>query len=428
MENNSTTTAYSQPKSKRGITCTTFAYKLENDILAVMMLKTAVWLYLFIFVAFFDLHAQYPILTPFAVSLGAAPSFIGLIMGIYSITHLPGNVIAGYAVDKYGSKYLISLSLFIAGVLLLIQSTINNPWDLLIIRSISGFVLAFLSPACLAMLAKLARDQIHQGKLMTGNGLVHTLASVVSPAAGSFLVAKIGFTHAFSVLGWLLIVTSIVALTLKEVKVGAETSEPVRTMRDGHHAPILSADQHSVPWILFSIPLALSCSQGILFFELPFLHLDEQSIMGTGLLFTIVSLGSLVTLSMMFINRYSAFYRMIVGTLILALTFFVMAPSWSLPIVYPLFVIGMTKGIMYPAIATMFAGTTPPEKYGRVFSILSIFYSVGAFIGPMLAGYARDIVSPYFLAFLVLMIALIIVPLSSPRPMNHSTPPQFPAH
>lgn len=396
-------------------------------MVAVMMLKTAVWLYLFIFVAFFDLHAQYPILTPFAVSLGAAPSFIGLIMGIYSITHLPGNIIAGYAVDKYGSKYLISLSLFIAGVLLLIQSSIDNPWDLLIIRSISGFVLAFLSPACLAMLAKLARDHIHQGKLMTGNGLVHTLASVVSPAAGSFLVAKIGFTQAFSVLGWLLIVTSVVALTLKEVKV-RQTEETDRTKQDDQHGAVISTSQHSIPWLLFSIPLALSCSQGILFFELPFLHLDEQSIMGTGLLFTVVSLGSLVTLSMLFINRYSAFYRMIIGTLVLALTFFVMSADWSISIMYPLFVIGMTKGIMYPAIATMFAGATPPEKYGRIFSILSIFYSVGAFIGPMLAGYARDVISPYFIAFLVLMISLVIVPLASPRSTNHSTPPQFHAH
>ena len=47
-------------------------------------MRTAIWLYLFMFVAFFDLHAQYPILSPFALSLGAAPSFIGLIMGVYS--------------------------------------------------------------------------------------------------------------------------------------------------------------------------------------------------------------------------------------------------------------------------------------------------------------------------------------------------------
>ncbi|GJM72738.1 hypothetical protein HMSSN036_49540 [Paenibacillus macerans] len=35
-------------------------------------MKIAFWLYFFMFLAFFDLHAQYPILTPFALSLGAA--------------------------------------------------------------------------------------------------------------------------------------------------------------------------------------------------------------------------------------------------------------------------------------------------------------------------------------------------------------------
>ena len=388
-------------------------------------MRTAIWLYLFIFIAFFDLHAQYPILTPFAVSLGAAPSFIGLTMGIYSITHLPGNMIAGYAVDRYGSKYLIAFSLLAAGILLLIQAHIDDPWDLLIIRSISGFVLAFLSPACLAMLAKLARDHIHQGKLMTGNGLVHTLASVVSPAVGSLLVAKIGFTHAFSVLGWVLIVTSFIALALKEQRTSSHSSSNASATRD---APPLVTEQPSFPWVRFSIPLALSCSQGILFFELPFLHIDEQSsIMGTGLLFTIISLGSLITLSMLFINRYSAYYRTMLGAFVLSLTFFVMAADWYIPLWISLFIIGMAKGVIYPAIATMFAGMTPPDKYGRVFSILSISYSVGAFVGPLLAGYARDLVSPYYLAFLVLMIALTIVPLMSGRP-TRDAPPQFYTH
>jgi len=396
------------------------------------VLKTAIWLYLFIFIAFFDLHAQYPILTPFAISLGAVPSFIGLIMGIYSITHLPGNIIAGFAVDRYGSKILISLSLLVAGMLLLVQSQIDEPWELLVIRSISGFVLAFLSPACLAMLAKLARDQIHQGKLMTGNGLVHNIASVVSPAAGSFLVAKIGFEHAFSVLGWLLIITSLVALGLQEPRISGSIRHSASSSAGTAPAEPRLA-KTGIPWIRFCIPLALSCSQGILFFELPLTHLNghsavdahlqEQSIMGTGLMFTILSIGSLVTLSMLFLNRYSAFHRMILGSLGLALTFFIMASGWGIPLLVLLFMVGMAKGVIYPAIATMLAGTTPPEKYGRVFSVLSISYSIGAFIGPLLAGYARDYVSPYYLAFLCLMLALAVVPLSDDRIAQDTPPP-----
>lgn len=189
-------------------------------------MKTAVWLYLFLFIAFFDLHAQYPILTPFAISLGAAPSFIGLMMGMYSITHLPGNLIAGFSVDRYGSRFFIVFSLLAAGVVLLFQSHVTNPWQLLLLRSISGFVLAFLSPACLALLAKMTSDRTEQGKLMAGNGLVHTLASVVSPAAGAYLVAKIGFATAFTLLGWILIVTSVCAIFfIKDIRANAEQSK-----------------------------------------------------------------------------------------------------------------------------------------------------------------------------------------------------------
>ncbi|UUZ89867.1 hypothetical protein LJK87_27945 [Paenibacillus sp. P25] len=112
-------------------------------------MKTAVWLYLFMFVAFFDLHAQYPILSPFAISLGAAPSFIGLILGVYSITHLPGNLIAGFGVDRYGSKNFIVFSLIVAGIVLLVQSRVTSPWRFSSsVPSAASCLPSCLPPAC----------------------------------------------------------------------------------------------------------------------------------------------------------------------------------------------------------------------------------------------------------------------------------------
>lgn len=377
-------------------------------------MKTAIWLYLFMFVAFFDLHAQYPILSPFALSLGAAPSFIGFILGMYSITHIPGNLIAGYAVDRYGSKRFIVISLILAGIILIFQSHVTNPWQLLFLRSISGFVLAFLSPSCLAWLAKLAKDRTHQGKLMAGNGLIHTLASVVSPAAGAILVAKLGFPLSFTLLGWGLIGTGLLAIfgiketaylhniiqipSFQEQKAGSEFQKNA-----------------SIPWLFFGIPLALSCSQGILFFELPLMQATQQSIMTSGLLFTLVSLGALLTLSMFFLNRFAAFLRIIYGCFALAILFFGMAVHWLIPLSIALFMIGMSKGVIYPAIATLLAGLTGTGRYGRTFSLLSIAYSIGAFIGPVAAGQLRSGISPFFLAFIALMLGLIALPIHKYR-------------
>jgi MFS family permease len=381
-----------------------------------MEMKTAIWLYLFMFVAFFDLHAQYPILSPFAISLGAAPSFIGLILGVYSLTHLPGNLLAGYGVDRYGSKGFIVFSLIVAGIVLLVQSHVNDPWDLLIIRSISGFVLAFLSPACLSLLARIAKDRVQQSKFMAGNGLVHTMASVLSPAAGAYLVAKLGFVQSFTVLGWILIGTGILALFCLNEKQFAKAGLQAMTHEHGH-GPIKEGDElpsaveERIPWLFFGIPLAISCSQGILFFELPLMRESHDSILTSGILFSLVSLGALVTLSMVFLNRKSPFLRTTMGSLGLAVIFFGLSVHWPLPFYVSLFLIGMAKGVIFPAIASLLASITSPNRYGRVFSFLSISFSIGAFIGPIVAGHLRSQTSPFFIAFLCLMLALTLVPL-----------------
>lgn len=402
-------------------------------------MKTAIWLYLFMFVAFFDLHAQYPILSPYAVSLGAAPSFIGLILGFYSITHLPGNLLAGIGVDRYGSKVFICASLMAGGLLLLLQARVEDPWQLLVIRSVSGFVLAFLSPACMTLLAKLARDRVHQSKLMSGNGLVHTLASVVSPAAGAYLVAKIGFATSFTVLGWGLLITGILAIFgIRDVRLPAGEAVLAATGHSHHMGhgsggglPGKKQGSHQggqpagLPWLFFALPMAISCSQGILYFELPMLNHHNHgpvsasaltgAVLNSGMLFSLVSLGALLSLSMVFLNRVSPLLRTMAGCLMLATAFFAMAVRAPVSLYVLLFFIGMAKGVIFPAVASLLAASTSASRYGRAYSILSIAYSVGSFIGPVAAGQWRGLISPYFIAFFVLMAGLCFLPLDRLR-------------
>ncbi|HBU80827.1 MULTISPECIES: MFS transporter [Paenibacillus] len=378
-------------------------------------MKTAIWLYLFLFLAVFDLHAQYPILTPFAISLGAAPTFIGWMMGIYSLTHLPGNLIAGTQIDKHGSRRYIVFSLLGAGIILLIQAQIHTPWQLLALRAISGFVLAFLSPACLALLAQLSSDPIKQGKYMSGHGVVHTLASVVSPAAGALIVGALGFSATFASLGYLLILSGVIAwLSMPKgvVEVQHEkVTEPAKPSNPAEEKRKFLP----VSWRYFALPLVIACAQGILFFELPLRGGGHSSMMSTGLLFSIISIGALFTLSMLFLNRYSPKLRLIVGVLLMSLCFFAMAAIPQIPLSSVLFVLGMSKGIIFPAMATLFIRLSGGNKLGRIFSLQSIATSIGSFIGPITAGQLRVGLSPYFIAFVLLMIGIMLLPYFTAR-------------
>nr|WP_280521459.1 MFS transporter [Paenibacillus mangrovi] len=363
---------------------------------------------MFLFLAFFDLHAQYPILTPFAVSLGAAPVFIGWMMGIYALTHLPGNLIAGTVIDRHGSRRYIIFSLVSAGIVLLLQSQVHYPWQLLVLRSISGFVLAFLSPACLTLLASLSSDKVTQGKLMSGHGVVHTLASVVSPAAGAFIVAKAGYSTTFQSLGWLLIATGVMAIF--SVPRPLQRSEP-SAASSGEKDPAV-VPKLQVPWRIYILPFIISCSQGILFFELPLRSTGVDGIMSTGILFSIMSIGALVTLSMLFVNRFSPFKRVLGGIFVLAVCFYCLAALQSIPLTTTLLILGMAKGIIFPAMASLFIQLSGGSRLGRVFSLQSIAMSIGSFIGPIAAGQLRTFVSPYFIAFVLLMVGLMVIPIS----------------
>lgn len=374
-------------------------------------MKTALWLYLFLFLAFFDLHAQYPILTPFAISLGAGPAFIGWMMGMYSLTHLPGNLLAGVLVDRNGSRRYIVFALTAAGVILLMQAHAQLPWHLLLLRAASGFALAFLSPACMTLLASLSSNPVTQGKYMSGHGIIHTLASVVSPAAGAFIVAKAGYSGTFSTLGWLLIFTGVMAFfsvpkhapALAEQKPAPGAQQKPAAPPDSSLAPAPVSKRY------YLLPFFVSCSQGVLFFELP-LSQGADGIMSTGILLSLLSLGALVTLSLFFLNRLSPSIRIAAALLFMAICFFSLAAFRSIPAGAVLFLLGAAKGVLFPAMASLFISLGGGGRLGRTFSLQSIAMSLGAFAGPVAAGQLRGHVSPYFIAFLLLMTAILLLP------------------
>lgn len=376
-------------------------------------MKTALWLYLFLFLAFFDLHAQYPILTPFAMSLGAGPAFIGWMMGMYSLTHLPGNLLAGVLVDRNGSRRYIVFALTAAGLILLLQAHAQLPWHLLLLRAASGFALAFLSPACMTLLASLSSDPATQGKYMSGHGIIHTLASVVSPAAGAFIVAKAGYSGTFSTLGWLLILTGVMAFfSVPKHSPALAVHKPALPLPQEKAANPLSA-VIPVSKRYYLLPFFVSCSQGVLFFELP-LSQGSGGMISTGILLSLLSLGALLTLSLFFLNRLAPGIRIAAALLGMAICFFTLAAFRSIPAGVVLFMLGAAKGVLFPAMASLFISLGGAGRMGRTFSLQSIAMSLGAFAGPVAAGQLRDYVSPYFIAFVLLMTALLLLPPEDP--------------
>jgi len=57
------------------------------------------------FMVNFDSNAVIPIIATYSINLGASILFMGFIVGIYSMVHIPSNLIFGRLVDKLLSEY-----------------------------------------------------------------------------------------------------------------------------------------------------------------------------------------------------------------------------------------------------------------------------------------------------------------------------------
>ncbi|MMZ64696.1 hypothetical protein D1872_270460 [compost metagenome] len=146
--------------------------------------------------------------------------------------------------------------------------------------------------------------------------------------------------------------------------------------------------------------------------------------MSTGLLFSIISLGALCTLSLLFLNKYSPMVRLLCGIILMSLSFYALATTPEAAIGIILFILGTAKGIIFPALASLFI-RIGGARLGKTFALQSIATSIGSFAGPVLAGQLPDHISPFFIAFLILMAGLLFVPikrLSPTPPLSASGP------
>ncbi|GAA4710311.1 MFS transporter [Brevibacillus fulvus] len=370
------------------------------------MIGSPLWLLLAIlFLCSFDSHAQLPLLSPYLHLLGASTAMIGIVMGAYSISNLTGNLIAGPLLDRFSKKLFITVGLLFAGALLMGQGFAEEPDYFLYLRLALGFVMAFVSPACYAILAQHGRTLQEQGELMAKSGMVMTAASIVSPSIGAYLAAHFGYANAFLLFGAIMMVASALALfrlTPKQA-VSKEGKKEPEAVRERAKVWQYIVGSHWL-YLVFISGFAVLYAQGTLVYEVPLLILRQQlSPSVTGALFSVMGLGSLLVLAQMWLSRTQPQLRIFFGLLALSLLMYLVAVGLPFSLYVLMFLAGACFGLLFPAIKTLLAQQAPPHLYGSLFSLFSAVLSIGTSFSPLVSGFIDNLHHAFFIAFFVLM-------------------------
>ncbi|MCF6411402.1 MFS transporter [Pseudalkalibacillus salsuginis] len=357
-----------------------------------------------LFLVSLSLHIQYPIFTPYAVALGATSFFVSIMMSVSSFANMCGNLIAGPLIDAFGKKKFIVVPLFLSGLLMMGHGIASNPDGLLVLRLFNGLVLAFMTPACFALLSGYAKNSHQQGKNMAFNGLLMTIAHIVSPTIGGYLVELVDYQGTYFIIGGCILITAVIGvMSIREF-------EPITVYKkEQADSGGLRLDKHLL--MIYFVAFALMYAQGTIGYELPFLVVEKgMSTSDAGKLFSYIGVGTLVIVCMTWINRISALIRTMFGMLVLAACFYQMVvPFAPLSLSQLLFVVGIGLGILFPAITTLITEKIDKSKHGTAFGILSAVFSLGIIASSLTAGAIRAFISPYFIAFIVVALAITII-------------------
>ncbi|GAA0497877.1 MFS transporter [Salinibacillus aidingensis] len=344
-----------------------------------------------------------PVFTPFASGFGATSVLIGMMLSFGSLADLVGNLLAGPLVDRFGKKLFIIFPLFVSGGLFIAHGLVSNSSELFLLHGLNEFAMAFLIPAAFTLLSGYAKNRRQQGKNMAINGILTTIASIMAPVIGGQMVVWIGYVNTYYFIGSAMLLTSIYGMTFLK-----ERDFIVKEPR-GTQVSLMKIFTSQELKLIYLIGFAVMYIHGVIAYEIPYLTVERGvSTLNTGQLFSFMGLGTFLALSLFFINRFDPFKRFMTGLAGMnASLFLLFGLSFALPV--SLFFVGFFFGLVMPAIATAITESVSAKYHGRAFGVMSAVYSLGIIISSFVTGFIRDIISPYFIAFVVGMIILMFV-------------------
>jgi len=178
------------------------------------------------FLGFLDTHLLIPIIALYASELDASPGIVGLIIGLYSLTNTPANILFGRLIDRIGYKIPLIAGLIGDALSMFLYSVSRLPVHLALVRILHGTTGALIGPATMSVTAGYSGEG-QKGRVMGFYGISLATATLVGYGLSGILASRLGYKAVFLFGAVMLIIGVMLSLWLpggkKQSNVGAET-------------------------------------------------------------------------------------------------------------------------------------------------------------------------------------------------------------
>lgn len=359
------------------------------------------------FMVNFDSNAVIPIISTYAGKLGALPIFAGFIVGIYSMVHIPSNLIFGRLVDKFGRKRLIAFGVFLDGLSMLLYAVAQNPLSLLFARIVHGIGGGFGGPATMAYISD-ATSQRRSGRGMALYGMSIGFSNLIGFMLGGLVAQIIGASNLFFIIAIILFVMSFTSLLLPSIYQPSKEKLNLRKEIKQFRKVVFRKSLIS-PY--FSM-LAMMFNMGIV--TLAYTRMLESATYTTGQTGMILSIMVIFSILIHYpagilSDKMGYIKVMLIGLFLIALSFgvFIISLETPLPMI-GMALLGVGHGLIFPSSAGMIKEKTKDSESGVATGTFYALIVAGVAIGAPISGFAYEIYNTQFTLALGIIIPLIM--------------------
>ena len=374
-------------------------------------------LYFIIIVSFLDTFIQLPIITPYALDLGASHLLTGGIVAIYSLTNMVGNIFGGHWIDQFGRKKMLFTGMAAVAIILVFYPLAQTGSQLFFIRFFHGLAGGVLIPAAFAYVGDQSKKGT-RGKSMAYTGASIGTAAIVGPALGGAMAARSKADYVFIFVAILFVICSF--LILKYVKESYAATDRGK-FSFSEFIPLL---KHPLVIQASLAAFALMISNGTLAFALP-LKVDEMGMTSTttGMLLSIFGIVALIVF-LSPINRiydkFSPVILVVIGISFIGFVHIMLNFVATFEIIVVLMLIyGFGFAFVFPSMNRIVTDASSKVDRGKAYGIFYAFFSLGSVVGSFVSGATSDAFGLPFLSSAVTMLLIAgILLLVSRRTVN----------
>lgn len=342
-----------------------------------------------------------PIVSKYAMSIGATMATAGTIVGLMSLAAMFARPFAGLSSDRINKKLIIAVTGAVTGVCMYLYSASKSVEMMAAVRFVHGISFSFSTVALLAFNTMfIPKDKIGEG--IGWSVVTTTLATAMGPNLGLWLVDHFGYKACFAAAAIGTIIPNLCFLVVPN--------------RQEPHVPGKSAKFDVNDFISLQIfPFALltglfSCCNGIVNSFLALLG-DERGIKGVGVFFTAYSVILIVTrpITGKLYDQKGIKFIMYPSVALAALSMLLLGKATSTWIVLLAGVLkALGQGTGAPSIQAHCLKKLGRDKAGVVSSTCYMGNDIGNTVGPAIGGLIASRAG-YGSMFITIAVSVIVI-------------------